>query len=98
MKIFNQGGQTASMVVMSMRQHHHVHRANGPLPKIRRDYILTDIDFGLGVCSVSQESTAIHQHQFSIRKRHQQAVALAYIDGGQLEFSTPYLRWKGMPI
>ncbi len=70
---------------------------DSPVPQIRRNHILADIQVGLPAFAELQQPAAVHQHAASSGKYQQQAVALAHVDGRQFEYLRLNLRRPGMP-
>ena len=71
MKILDDGGQAARVVVMSVGQHHYVELANGARPEIRRYDVFADIEARLGGAAEGQDSAAVDQHELGIREGNQ---------------------------
>ena len=97
MEIFDDGGQTARVVVVRMGERDHVELANGAAPKIGRHDVFADIEACSGGAAEGKHPAAVDEHQFGIGKADQQAVALPHIDGGELQFAAMDCGREWMP-
>src|SRR5471030_1457595 len=86
-EIGDQGGESADMVVVGVGHGDDVQAAEAAFPEIGRDYIFTDIELRGGPTAKSGDAAAIEEHALAIREDHQQAVALAHVDGRHLQFA-----------
>src|SRR5271156_5833256 len=98
-EIRNHTVQTIQMIVMRVRQRHHVQPFDPPRPQIRRHDFLAHARprpeaahyFG------SSLSAAVHQHRPPIRKGDEYRITLAHIQHAHLEFSAIQRRSERMP-
>src|SRR5208337_46800 len=97
MKVLDNSGQAAGVVVVSVGESYGVELANGAAPEIGRHNVLADVDSRSGVASIREHDAAIDEQQLGIGKADQQAVALPDINRRELEFAGVQRGWKRMP-
>ena len=72
-------------------------RANAAIPEVRRHHVLADIELRPRDPPEGRNAAAIHQHPLAVGEYHQQAVALAHVDRGQLQLARADIGREGMP-
>ena len=72
---------------MRVRHGDDVETLDGSRPQVGRYDILADIDARLFGASERRDAAGVDQHQRALREADEQAVALADVDGAQLEFA-----------
>src|SRR5208282_3986989 len=88
MKILNHAVQAVEMIVMRMRERHHIEPLDSARPKVRRDNFLADIDPRAVTANPLRAglATAVNEHRTSIGEGREYRVALSNVEHGHLEF------------
>lgn len=86
-EIAQNGGQTAGVIVVEMRNGDCVQVMDSARPQVGRDHIFADVQAGGGFNRFveQRDSAGIHQDDFAIREGNQDSVALADIDCGDFK-------------
>src|SRR5277367_1089988 len=91
--------QPIQMIVMRVRQRHHVEPLNPPRPQIGRHHFLPHVRPRPESAHHFRPSlpAAIYQHRAPIRERHENRIALPHVQHTHLKFSAIKRRRKWMP-
>src|SRR6266436_2648489 len=79
MKVSNDGGKSADVVGMRVRQGDGIEMVNATRPQIGRDHVVAYVEIGI---RESGGPTRVNEQRFSFWTHDQDGVALAYVDGG----------------
>ncbi len=93
----HQRGQAADVILVRVRERDDVHGADAAVPQVGRHHVFADIELRRATAAERGDAAAIHQHAFAIGKDHQQAVALAHVDGGHLQLAGMELGRERVP-
>ncbi len=88
LKVGDDAGHAAHVIAVRVRDGDRVQPANAARPEIGRDHFLADIEVG---AHVARHAAGVHQQRFAFGRDQQQRIALADIDGRDLEYA-------GMPL
>ena len=86
-EIGDQRREAAAVVLVRVGERHDVDGAEAAIPQVGRHHVFADIELRARDAPEGGDAAAIQQHAFAIGKQHQQAVALAHVDGGQFQFA-----------
>src|SRR5581483_10464630 len=82
-KVVDERGKAADVVVVGVGDDDGVERAHGAVPEVRRDGVRADIEVGRGAAGEGGDGAAVEEEALAVGKDEEETVALADVDGGE---------------